>query len=148
MRILLGVLALAALSACAPAPPSAPPATSANSAPTTSGQQQKPFQPGKHFVQIDKGTTRDGTTYLDIRPAKKEHLGESFETITLGGPHSEVPLARNSRIVSVKGKASTVPEFLTDLHRIPPKQRDEGFDVTVDDQGTITQVAWLYVPSW
>lgn len=50
--------------------------------------------------------------------------------------------------MSVKGKASTVPEFLTDLHRIPPKQRDEGFDVTVDDQGTITQVAWLYVPSW
>ncbi|MGW0518923.1 hypothetical protein [Crossiella sp. NPDC003009] len=47
-----------------------------------------------------------------------------------------------------KGKASTERTFLADLTRIPPKHRDEGFDVTVDEQGTITQVDWLYVPSW
>ncbi|MCO1582158.1 hypothetical protein M8C13_41065 [Crossiella sp. SN42] len=89
-----------------------------------------------------------GILALAVAATSGKHFVQSFETTTQGGPYSELPPARNSRIVSAKGKASTERTFLIDLARIPPKQRDEGFDVTVDDQGTITQVDWLYVPSW
>jgi hypothetical protein len=105
------------------------------------------------FMEIQRGQVRDGRVYLRIRPAKKEILGESFATVTIPGPYTEVTLADNARIVKLDGGTSTPEAFVADLARrdpnrpnhVQPDQRKEGFDVTFDREGRVTRVNWLYV---
>ena len=97
----------------------------------------------KRFMEIQSGRTRDGGVYLKVRPAKKRILGESFETVPVPGPYTEVVVAGNARILHLDGESGTADAFVLDL-----ASRDnpvEGFDLTFDGRGQVTRVDWLYV---
>jgi hypothetical protein len=104
-------------------------------------------------MEIQGGQARNGQVYVQVRPAGKEILGESFETITIPGPYTDVAFAAHTRIRRLDGATETPEAFIADLARrdpnrpdhVQPDQRKEGFDLTFDDQGRVTQIDWLYV---
>jgi hypothetical protein len=109
------------------------------------------------FMEVKTGSARkDGTFTLVVRPAKKEILGESFRTVPTGGPYTNVVMIGQARILHLDGESGIPQVFLETLARrspnrpgyVTPDERQEGFDVTFDRQGRVTQVEWLYVPQF
>jgi hypothetical protein len=102
----------------------------------------------EQFLQIDSARVQGDVTYLKVRPAEKEYLGESFETKTIGGPWIEVvmsALAVNAPLGDeIQGDAS---QLRKELDKRRKDQTDEGFDITFSQNGQVSKVTWLYVPS-
>jgi hypothetical protein len=102
----------------------------------------------EQFLQIDTARVQGDVTYLKVRPAEKEYLGESFETKTIGGPWIEVvmsALAVNAPLGDeIQGDAS---QLRKELDKRRKDQTDEGFDITFSQNGQVSKVTWLYVPS-
>jgi hypothetical protein len=125
--------------------------------PSTSSLPPTPDAPrwtsSTQFMEIQSGQVRDGRVYLKVRPAEKRILGEGFETVTIAGPFSEVALTVDARVLHLDGESGTVEVFVEDLAKRDPNrpdhvqadQRKEGFDLTFDSEGRVTQVDWLYV---
>lgn len=98
------------------------------------------------FLEVREARTRDGVLLLTVRPARKRVLGESFETVPVPGPYTEVTVHEHARIVTVAGTPRAHEAFPVDLAARTARQRGEAFDVTFDDQGRVFEVEWLYVP--
>ena len=109
---------------------------------TTAGSGRS-WAKSTQFMEIRSGQTRDGRVYLKVRPAKKRILGESFETVPVPGPYTEVAVTQNARILHLDGESGTPDAFVLDLRK--RDNRVEGFDLTFDRKGRVTQVDWLYV---
>jgi hypothetical protein len=167
---LAGVALVAALlcaaSACGSNTPTASGTTTASttaadqsSAPAPRPAESGPADPGlrwansTQFMEIRRGTQQAGETHLEIRPAKKVVLGESFATEVIPGPYYDVTMTATARVLHLDGESGTAEAFLTDLARrdphrhnhVTPDQRQEAFDVTFDRRGRVTRVDWLYV---
>jgi hypothetical protein len=136
-----------------PQPSTTGPAEPSSTPPSSSSSSDTRWVNSKQFMEIRIGQIRNGQLYLEVRPAKKELLGESFETVTIPGPYTEVVLTTNARIWRINGTMDTPEVFLAELARrdpnrpnhAQPDQRKEGFDLTFDGQGRVTRVDWLYV---
>jgi hypothetical protein len=124
-------------------PTTAAPARSRD--PITAAAARPRWAGSTRFMQIDLGSIRGGTVYLQVRPAKKQALGESFETVTVPGPYTDVAVVPNARILLTDGESGTPEAFVGTLEDRTKSQRSEGFDVTFDDKGRVSQVDWLYV---
>jgi hypothetical protein len=106
------------------------------------------------FQEVKSGTVRGGRVVLLVRGAKKEQLGEGFRTVPVPGPFFEVTLTAHARILQMDGESGIPETFVTDLARrspnrpnhVTPDERQEGFNLTYDKAGRVTQVEWLYVP--
>jgi hypothetical protein len=97
------------------------------------------------FLQIKDARKRDGITTLRVRPAEQQSLGESFDTVTIGGPWYEVvmsPLADNVPMQTEIGGDDQLIELLG--IRIA-READEGFNITFDQASQVTKITWLYV---
>jgi hypothetical protein len=108
----------------------------------------------KQFQEVKSGRiTENGLVALWVRPARKEILGESFRTVPVPGPYTEVLLTEHARILLLDGESGSPDTFAQDLaHRkanrpghVSPDQRQEGFTLTYDANGRVSQVDWLYV---
>ena len=97
------------------------------------------------FLQIQSAREKDGITYLKVRPAKKEYLGESFETVTIGGPWTEVVMSALAENVPLKGVGGDADQLRRQLSQRTTSDREEGFDISFVDQGEVRKVTWLYV---
>jgi hypothetical protein len=105
-------------------------------------------------MEIKSGALRDGVVHLEVRPAAKKVLGESFETEILPGPYFDAVMTANARVIHLDGESGTAEAFVIDLaerspnrpNHVTPDERQEGFDLTFDGQGRVTQVDWAYVP--
>jgi len=100
----------------------------------------------KQFMQVESGHVSGGLVTLNVRPAKKVVLGESFETEPIPGPYTEVTVKTNARILLLDGESGTAESFVGDLGKRAAKDRGEAFDITFDASGKVTLVEWLYVP--
>jgi hypothetical protein len=98
------------------------------------------------FMEIRGGAVRNGTVHLTVRPAKKRVLGESFETVPVPGPYTEIATVPHARILYLDGESGSPEVFVDTLKARPAKLRVEGFDVHFNAKGAISQVDWLYVP--
>jgi hypothetical protein len=98
------------------------------------------------FLQIKGGRERDGVTYLQVRPAEKNYLGESFETVTIGGPWTEVVFSALGSHVPLRGAPGDGDALRKALADRPAREVDEGFDITFAGNGQVRTVTWLYVP--
>lgn len=58
----------------------------------------------------------------------------------------DLAVVPNARILLVDGESGSPEPFVDDLGKRKPDQRVEGFDITFDAQGRVTQIDWLYVP--
>jgi hypothetical protein len=130
--------------AAAAAAPEVKAATAARTAPKTSNASD--WSNSTRFMQVESGSIRNGTVYLKVRPAKKNILGESFETVPVPGPYTEVKLVAHARILLLDGESGSPEAFVDTLADRPADQRDEAFDVIFDGRGHVSQVDWLYVP--
>jgi hypothetical protein len=114
---------------------------------TAAGASARPWTNKTVFMQVKSGVVRGGTYYLQVRPAKKRILGESFETVSIPGPYTEVAMTAHSRTLLLDGESGSPEVFLIDLKRRTASQADEAFDITFDKKGKVTTVEWLYVKS-
>jgi hypothetical protein len=53
-------------------------------------------------MEISSGESRGGEVFLKVRPATKNHLGESWETIPGTGSFIEVATAADARAIRVQ----------------------------------------------
>ncbi|HST83035.1 MAG TPA: hypothetical protein VLL08_14975 [Kineosporiaceae bacterium] len=97
------------------------------------------------FLQIKSAREEDGVTYLKVRPAEKEILGESFETVTIGGPWTEVMMSALASNVPLGGDPGDADALRTSLRKRQARSVDEGFDISFFGNGEVNQVIWLYV---
>jgi len=97
------------------------------------------------FMQIERARDANGTTFLNVRRAEKEILGESFETVTIEGPWTEVAMSTDAVNVPLKRVGVPVKSLVVALQRRTSSQLKEGFDITFNKQGEIIKVKWLYV---
>ena len=68
------------------------------------------------FMEISSGVHRDGSVYLGARLARKEILGESFETVPTPGPYTEVEMpADGSRQLLLNGGSGTAESLVQAL---------------------------------
>jgi hypothetical protein len=164
--VALGSALLCAATGCESDTPSASsttsPSTTAAEASTTPAP--RPTEPGPadpglrwanstQFMEVRRGTEQAGEIHLEVRPAKKVVLGESFATEVIPGPYFDVTMTATARVLHLDGESGTAEAFLTDLARrdphrpnhVTPDQRQEAFDVTFDSRGRVTRVNWLYV---
>lgn len=128
--------------------PSTSPASTEPAAPdATPGGQWADSRP---FMEISSGASRDGTVFLKVRPATKNHLGESWETIPGTGPFVEVATAADARAIRVRsdqrGPTSTMERLVRDLRERDPDDVAEGFEVTFSAFGIVQQVEWQFNP--
>lgn len=98
------------------------------------------------FMQIREARARDGALVLTVRPARKRVLGESFETVSIPGPYTEVTVHEDAQIRTLAGTPRPHGAFSTDLAARTAQQRGEAFNVTFDEQGRAFEVDWLYRP--
>lgn len=96
------------------------------------------------FLQIKSAREKDDVTYLKVRPAEKEYLGESFETVTTGGPWTEVVVSALGSNIPLRGDPGDADALRTQLAKRLASQVDEGFDITFSENGEVTKVTWLY----
>jgi hypothetical protein len=96
------------------------------------------------FLQIQSARERAGITYLKVRPADKEYLGESFETVTIGGPWTEVVMSAPAQNVPLRGVGGDAGQLRKQLAERTSSDREEGFDLTFLPQGEVSKVTWLY----
>jgi hypothetical protein len=66
-------------------------------------------------MEIQSGQSRSGLVSLQVRPAQKRVLGESFETVTVPGPYAEVAVTANARILHLGGESGTPDAFVVAL---------------------------------
>ncbi len=153
----------------APAPSSAPTTPSAApSTPVPSGSASRsasgtptdptskpPTSPTKgtgrwagstQFMEVRSAEVRDGALHLEVRPATRVSLGESFETEPIPGPYTDVACADPCRIRHLDGRSDSRAEFLDGLQNRTQSQRVEAFDITFDGTGAVKLIEWLYVP--
>ena len=104
----------------------------------------------RQFMEISSGGSRDGTVFLTVRLAAKNHLGESWETIPGTGPFVEVGTAADARAIRVqsdrRGPTSTMERLVRDLRERDPDDVEEGFEVTFSAFGIVQQVEWQFNP--
>jgi hypothetical protein len=100
------------------------------------------------FLQIKSARQRGGVTYLKVRPAEKEYLGESFDTITIGGPWTEVVMSALGENVPLRGAPGDADALRTMLAKRRAIEIDEGFDISFFGNGQVSKVTWLYGPSF
>jgi hypothetical protein len=96
------------------------------------------------FLQIQSAREQDGITYLKVRPAEKEYLGESFETVTTGGPWTEVVMSALAENVPLRGIGGDDGQLRAQLAERTQSDLEEGFDITFLSQGQVSKVTWLY----
>jgi len=122
-----------------------PPAGAATaSAAATNGTRR--WAGTKQFMQVQSGRVSGGAVTLQVRPAKKVTLGESFETQPIPGPYTTATVPGSARILSLDGESGSPEAFVGTLGTRTAQQRGEAFDITFDATGTITLIEWLYVP--
>ncbi len=127
-------------------PPSASAAPSPSGSPTPSGSGAAQWANSTQFMEVSGSVVRGGQHYLTVRPARKQVLGESFETVPIPGPYTEVELLPGARIRHLDGRSGAVEAFLRALADRPADKRVEAFDLYFDGQGRVIQVDWLYNP--
>jgi hypothetical protein len=126
----------------------APAATTTTAADTESEQAAPPSKPWAgttQFMQIERARDANGTMFLNVRRAEKEILGESFETVTIEGPWTEVAMAVDAVNVPLKRVGVKAKELVVALQQRSFSQLKEGFDITFNEKGEISKVKWLYV---
>jgi hypothetical protein len=148
-----------------PAPSSAPvrkTATPTDSKDTSATTGTAPFADTKQFVTINKAWTRNGRTYLSVRPAQKK-INTQFDTweITPGtGSFTTVPMAKNGQVlltVPVRGevagtsRAELLPyspvQLVTLINQLDPTLFSGiGYDLVFDGAGQMTSLTSLYRP--
>jgi hypothetical protein len=97
------------------------------------------------FLQIKSARKKGDVTYLKVRPAEKEMLGESFETVTIGGPWTEVVMSALASNVPLGGDPGDADALRSSLRKRPASEVDEGFDISFFGNGEVKDVTWLYV---
>jgi hypothetical protein len=115
----------------------------------------------KQFVQLEKAWTRDGRTYVSVRPARKE-VDKRFDAWVIvpgEGPYTTVRLTKEARVLltvqvrgddgSGAGRGEAVPysqtDFVTKLDQVDPKLRPGiGYDLSFDGQGDVVKLQSLY----
>jgi hypothetical protein len=112
---------------------------------TRSGTDECGWKSEKRFAQV-KGFINGTTVTLFLQAAEKEPVGEGFETEPLDVPQCSAEMTEDARVLTVANESSTPQEFVEVVADRSAFDRDEGFDVTFDAQGRITEVRWLYVP--
>ena len=127
--------------AAATVPPSATPPSPPSTQPTKTGTA---WAGSTRFMEIKDGAVRGGTVVLNVRPAKKVPLGESFSTEPIPGPFTEVTMANPSRALLLDGESGSPEVFVDMLKKRTKDQVGEGFNVIFDRQGKVTTVEWLY----
>ncbi|GIJ66992.1 Hsp70 family protein [Virgisporangium ochraceum] len=131
---------------------SGPPASQSSSGPAdpdaSPGQQ---WADSRQFMEISSGQVRGDTVLLTVRPATKNHLGESWETIPGTGPFVEVAASADGRAIRVpndpRGPTSTMERLVRDLRERDPDDVEEGFTVTFSALGLVQQVEWEFNPT-
>ncbi|MFI6101890.1 hypothetical protein ACIA8G_40605 [Lentzea sp. NPDC051213] len=98
------------------------------------------------FMQVESGAVRGNTVFLKVRPAKKRILGESFDTVSIPGPYTEVAMATPSRALFLNGESGDPKVLVDDLKKRSASDANAAFDITFDQNGKVTTVEWLYVP--
>ena len=96
------------------------------------------------FLQIKSARKVGETTYLRVRPAEKEYLGESFETKTIPGPWIEVVMSALANNVPIDAETGDADALRTMLSKRSASQVKEGFDITFAGNGQVSEVTWLY----
>ncbi|WP_165984180.1 hypothetical protein [Streptomyces sp. YIM 98790] len=115
-----------------------------------------PWAGTKQFVQIDDAWTRDGRTYLSVRPARKEAITEPYEAWVIvpgEGPYSTVPMAEDAQVLlSVPLGDDAHPasysraEFVSRLTAQSSSARPGlGYDLSFDGEGQVTRLQSLYM---
>lgn len=99
-------------------------------------------------MQILEVKVYRGSTMLKVQPARKNPLGESFETVPLPEKPCEVLLLSDARIVTAGGESGTAEVFVDVLARRPARERNAGFDLTYNPEMNVSRADWLFVPSW
>jgi len=135
--------ALARLNDSAPAAPGAAAAAPTEVKPVAADRRS--WAGTKQFMQVESAQARGGVVTLKVRPAKKETLGESFETKPIAGPYVAVTVQKNARILLLDGESGTPETFAGALGKRTARQRGEAFDITFAADGKVTLVEWLYV---
>ncbi|ALG10346.1 hypothetical protein AOZ06_28710 [Kibdelosporangium phytohabitans] len=101
----------------------------------------------KKFVQVLGWVRAGDESVLYLREARKEHLGESFETVSLEQPTCQAAMRTTVRIHRLGNRPSTLNDLIDDLAALNNRSKKEGFDVTFDGDGTVSEVHWLFIPS-
>jgi hypothetical protein len=127
-----------------PAGVSGPTTTAAATTPASAAAQ---WAGSTQFLQVKGAEKKGGDDYLQVRLAEKKSLGESFETVTLGGAWIDVPISPEAENVPKKGRPTKAAQFIAALGERTASEVEQGFDVTFDDQGQVSQMTWLYVTS-
>ena len=102
---------------------------------------------GKQFMQISGFEYQAGDAILFVRPARKEVLGESFETKPIEGPYSQVMLLKDARILTLDGESGTTEAFIKVYANLSRTRQAEGFDLTFNDEGDVVEIEWLFNPT-
>lgn len=128
--------------------PTTTPTTTIETKPSAPKTEECAWRNEKKFVQIVSTARLSGQpAVLHVREARKKPLGESFETETLDKPLCQTTMPDTAQVNQLRAGPSTTTEFLKAVSGLSPRQRNEGFDVTFDNQGVIARVDWLFSPS-
>ncbi|WP_199439356.1 hypothetical protein [Umezawaea beigongshangensis] len=113
---------------------------------TTSETRECDWRSEKRFAQVT-GLENGTTVTLVLQAAEKRPLGEGFETEPLDVPRCSAQMTGDARVLTVAGGSSTPREFVEAVADRSASDREEGFDLTFDGSGRITEVRWSHVPT-
>ncbi|MCZ7414374.1 hypothetical protein [Streptomyces sp. WMMC897] len=122
---------------------------------TSAPADQAPFAGTKQFVQIEDAWTEGGTTYVSVRPAKKEAMTEPHEAwivVPGEGPYTTVPLAEEAQVLlsvplgdDSRAASYSQAEFVSRLTAQEADARPRtGYDLSFDGEGNVTRLKSLY----